>query len=63
MATNIKNIRGFSDGEQATAAILNRPIEDLEKQTKYMSEAQFKSNQEINRNNFSSSPQVKPSQV
>ena len=51
----MSNIRYYSDGERANAAVLNRPLGDLEKQTQYMSEVQFKAIKESNQAVYNSS--------
>ena len=51
----MSDIRYFSDGEQATATVLNRPTQDLEKQAQYMSKAQFEALAEMRRNAYAGS--------
>ena len=51
----MKEIQYFSDGEQATAAVLNRPLKDLNKQGQYISKAQFEANADINRKAYAGS--------
>jgi len=43
----MSEIRYFTNGEQATAEVLNRPLEDLEKVGQYMSENEFKRSQDL----------------
>ena len=51
----MSNIQYFTDGEQATAEVLNRPLKDLEKSGQYMSKAQFEANAEQNREIYAGS--------
>jgi len=48
-------IRYYTDGTQATAANLNKPLQDLNKQGQYMSKAEFESLAEMRRNTFAGS--------
>lgn len=48
----MSDIRYFTDGGQATASILNRPTQDLEKQAQYMSKAEFEALAETRRNTY-----------
>jgi len=54
----MSNIRYYTDGEQATADTLNRPLKDLEKVSQYMSEPQFFALVENRRNIFAGSGQI-----
>jgi len=51
----MSNIQYFTDGEQATAAVLNRPLKDLEMKSQYLSEKQFDINRENNREIYAGS--------
>ena len=59
----MSNIQYFTDGEQATAAVLNRPLKDLEKSGQYMSKAQFEINVENNREKFAGSGIIQKARV
>jgi hypothetical protein len=48
-------IRYYTEGEQATAATLNRPLADLNKQGQYISKSEFESMAEMRRNAFAGS--------
>ena len=48
-------IRYFSDGEQATAEVLNRPTKDLGLKEQYMSKAEFESMVQMRRNAYAGS--------
>ena len=49
------NIRLYTDGEQATAEVLNRPLGDLEKVGQYISKADFFRTSENNRKHYAGS--------
>jgi len=55
MSNNSNEIRYFEDGEQATASVLNRPIQDLEKQAQYMSKVEFYSHVNERREKYAGS--------
>ena len=56
----MNDIRYYTDGTQATAVNLNKPLEDLNKQGQYMSKAEFDSLAEMRRNTYAGSGLANP---